>query len=239
MKKGIYILPNSITLCGMFGGFFAIIAALKGNFEYAAWAIVIAGVCDGLDGTVARMTNTASEFGVQFDSLSDVIAFGVAPAVVVYTWALAPFGRIGWVVAFLYTACGALRLARFNIQKHSTEKQSFTGLPIPAAAGVVVSTILFYQHMGWEGLRSNYMLMTMIIISVLMVSTLRFHSFKELNIKGRKPFLMLVLLVVFFSVFLMHPQWTLFLLGVFYLWGGVAENVFLVISGRGKEKPAA
>jgi CDP-diacylglycerol--serine O-phosphatidyltransferase len=229
VKKGIYLLPNGITLCGMFAGFFAIVSALQGDFVLASWAVVVAGVFDALDGAVARLTHSTTKFGIELDSLSDVIAFGVAPAVLVYTWALMPFGRVGWAVAFLFTACGAMRLARFNIQKDSTEKKYFTGMPIPAAAGVIVSTILFYGHMGWGATRSVYILVLTVILSFLMVSTLRFHSLKELEITKRKPFRLLVSFVVIIAVIVMHPEIALFAVGMLYLWGGLAENAFLLI----------
>ena len=238
MKKGIYLLPNGITLCGMFAGFFAIISALNGEFILASWAIVVAGVFDGLDGAVARLTNTSSSFGVQMDSLSDVISFGVAPAVMLYTWALMPFGRVGWAVAFLFTACGAMRLARFNVQKASTEKLYFTGMPIPAAAGVVASNVLFFDLMGWKSEGSFYALMLTIVLAVLMVSTMRFHSVKELGLKRRKPFMVLVFLVVVLSIISMYPEWSLFLIGMAYISLGVVENVYLVLRARRKAAPA-
>ena len=238
MKKGIYLLPNGITLCGMFAGFFAIISALNGEFILASWAIVVAGVFDGLDGAVARLTNTSSSFGVQMDSLSDVISFGVAPAVMLYTWALGPFGRVGWAVAFLFTACGAMRLARFNVQKASTEKLYFTGMPIPAAAGVVASNVLFFDLMGWKSEGSFYALMLTIVLAVLMVSTMRFHSPKELGLRRRKPFMVLVFLVVVLSIISMHPEWSMFLIGMAYISLGVVENVYLVLRARRKAAPA-
>jgi len=232
MRKGIYILPSAITLCGMFAGFFAIISAVNGRFFLASWAIIIAGVFDGLDGAVARLTNTSTSFGVELDSLSDAISFGVAPAVMVYTWALAPFGRVGWAVAFLFTACGALRLARFNVQKASTEKLYFTGMPIPAAAGTIAANVMFFDLMGWKHVGSFYVLLLTIVLSVLMVSTMRFHSQKEMGLGRRKPFLGLVFFVVLFSVIFMYPEWTLFLIGMSYLVGGIIENLYLLLFKR-------
>jgi len=230
MKKGIYLLPNSITLCGMFAGFFAIVSALQGSYVIASWSIFIGTIFDGLDGTVARLTHTTSKFGIELDSLSDVIAFGVAPAVLVYTWALTPFGRVGWAVAFLFTACGAMRLARFNIQKETTEKKYFTGMPIPAAAGLILSHVLFFDYMGWSAERSIYILFLTTMISFLMVSTLRFRSQKEFNLKRRKPFLALVFFVLLVSVIVMHPEISLFTIGAIYMWGGIAENVYLLLT---------
>lgn len=238
MKRGIYLLPNSITLCGMFAGFFAIVSAFQGSYVLASWAIFLGTIFDGLDGTVARLTNTTSKFGIELDSLSDSIAFGVAPAVLMYTWALTPFGRVGWAVAFLYTACGAMRLARFNIQKDSTEKKYFTGMPIPAAAGVLFSHVLFFEHMGWSAERSIYILILTAVLSILMVSTLRFHSQKELNLKKRKPFMVLVLFVLIVSVIVMHPEISLFAIGVVYMWGGIIENLFLFLTRKSRQEPS-
>jgi CDP-diacylglycerol--serine O-phosphatidyltransferase len=235
MRKGIYILPNAITLCGTFAGFFAIISAVKGNFVIAAWAVIIASVFDGLDGWVARATGTTTKFGIELDSLSDVIAFGVAPAVLSYQWALQPFNRVGWAVAFMFTACGALRLARFNIQMGSTEKKTFTGMPIPAAAVILSSMVIFYDHMGWTPTHSVFVLMVTVVISLLMVSTLRFHSHKELKLRERKPFLLLVVFVVLVAVIAMRPEVMLFMIGMTYLGIGLAENAYLLFVKH--EKP--
>jgi CDP-diacylglycerol--serine O-phosphatidyltransferase len=234
MRKGIYLLPNAITLCGMFAGFFSIIASLNGKFTVAAWAIVLAGVFDGLDGWVARMTNTSSKFGVELDSLADVISFGVAPAVLSFTWALSPFGRVGWAVAFLYTACGALRLARFNVQKETEEKKTFTGMPIPAAAGVISAIVIFYANMKWVPERSFFVLAIVILISFLMVSTLRFHSLKEINMRERKPFFILVAMVFVIAVFYMHPELTMFSIAIAYISLGLVENAYLVLVKKEK-----
>jgi CDP-diacylglycerol--serine O-phosphatidyltransferase len=235
MRKGIYLLPNAITLCGMFAGFFSIIASVNGKFTVAAWAIVLAGVFDGLDGWVARMTNTSSRFGVELDSLADVISFGVAPAVLSFIWALSPFGRVGWAVAFLFTACGALRLARFNVQKETEEKKTFTGMPIPAAAGVISAIVIFYANMEWVPDKSYFVLIIVILLSFLMVSTLRFHSLKEVNMRERKPFFILVALVAVISIFYMHPELTMFSIAIIYISLGLVENAYLVLVK--KEKP--
>lgn len=229
MKKGIYLLPNAITLCGMFAGFFAIISAFKGNFVIAAWAIVIAGVFDALDGWVARLTHTTTKFGIELDSLSDLLSFGIAPAALMYSWTLMPFGRYGWVAAFLFVACGALRLARYNVQMSGDEKKHFTGMPIPAAAGMIASTVLFYQHQGWNHEQSYYALFIIVITALLMVSTMKYHSLKEINIKERKPFGILVSFVIVFGLFFLRPELFLFCLGIIYLWGGLIENTFIFL----------
>ena len=233
MKKGIYILPNTLTLCGMFFGFFSILNAIKGNFEFAAWAIFIAGVFDGLDGWVARLTNSTTRFGIELDSLSDLVAFGVAPSVMVYKWAIAPFGRIGFAAAFLFTACGALRLARYNVQMGSTESKAFTGMPIPGAAGVLGAMVLFYEKI-WPAVpgRNIFMLILTIFLSIFMVSTLRFHGLKEIDFRRRKPFWILVVIVVVFVAFVTHPAETLFASAMIYLAWGIIENIYLMYRKR-------
>src|SRR3970040_2135941 len=148
IKKGIFLLPNLITSASLFGGFYSIIASLDGEFGKAAIAIIISAVLDGLDGSIARLTGSSSKFGVEYDSLADLIAFGLAPGVLIFTWALRPFGRYGWLAAFLYVVCGALRLARFNVQITTIESKRFNGLPIPAAAALVFSTVLLFFHIG-------------------------------------------------------------------------------------------
>lgn len=232
MKKGIYILPNSVTLCGMFAGFFAIISALKGNFSNSAWAIIAAGIFDTLDGWVARITHSTTRFGIELDSLSDVIAFGVAPAALLYTWTLSPFGRVGWVVAFFFTACGALRLARYNIQMGSTEKKHFTGMPIPAAAVIVSALVIFSEEVGWQPDRSYLVLFLTIVLSVMMVSTMRFHGVKEINFKRRMPFWILVTIVLVLAVVIMHPEVALFVFASVYLVTGIVENAWLLLRNR-------
>ena len=239
MRKGIYILPNTLTLCGMFFGFFAILAALKGNYLHSAWAIIFAMVFDGLDGWVARLTNSTTRFGIELDSLSDLVAFGVAPAVMLYKWALAPFGRVGWAVAFLFLACGALRLARYNVQMGSAESKAFTGMPIPGAATITATLVMFYHEM-WEAMpeKNFYILFLTISLAVLMVSTLRFHGAKELDFRNRKPFWLLVAIVVVFTVIVIHPPIALFLFAMVYLFGGILENVVLFYRRRRKMNKA-
>jgi CDP-diacylglycerol--serine O-phosphatidyltransferase len=233
MKKGIYLLPNTITLCGMFAGFYAIISALQGNFTISAWAIVVAGVFDALDGWVARLTHSTTKFGIELDSLSDVISFGVAPAALVYKWSLMPFGRLGWAAVFLFVACGAMRLARYNIQMGSSERKSFTGMPIPAAAGMCAAMTLFFTEMGWDPGKSHFVLFITVLSALLMVSTLRFHAIKEIDLKKRKPFWLLVLLVVLLAVIIIEPEVVLFIFAMLYLLGGIIENSYLLLK---KEK---
>ena len=239
MRKGIYILPNTLTLCGMFLGFYAILASLKGNYIHASWAIIFATVFDGLDGWVARLTHSTTRFGIELDSLSDLVAFGVAPAVMLYKWALAPFGRVGLAFAFLFLACGALRLARYNVQMGSAESKAFTGMPIPAAATIASTLVIFHDEM-WEALpgKNVYILLLTIILAVLMVSTLRYHGAKELDFSKRKPFWILVAIVVAFTIIVIHPPVALFLFAMIYLFGGIIENVILFYRRRRQMKKA-
>ncbi|RMG75263.1 MAG: CDP-diacylglycerol--serine O-phosphatidyltransferase [Nitrospirae bacterium] len=233
MKKGIYILPNSLTICGMFFGFYALISAIKGDYVRAAWAILIANIFDGLDGWVARLTNTTTKFGLELDSLSDLVAFGVAPAILVYTWSLIPLGRAGAATAFLFAVCGALRLARYNIQMVSEERKAFTGLPIPAAASVIATLVIFHSSFADnppEG--SFWVLLLTIILSVLMVSTLRFHGIKEIDLKKRKPFWFLVFFVTLIFITVVHPPIALFSFAMAYLLWGIIENTYLFYKRR-------
>ena len=232
MKKGIYILPNSITLCGMFFGFYSIMLSTQGRFTTAAWAIIIASVFDALDGWVARFTNSTSKFGIELDSLSDLVAFGVAPAVMLYQWSLMPFKNLGLAVTFLFAACGAMRLARFNIQMGTAERKSFTGMPIPAGAWICAATVMCYTDMEWDHQKSILILVQTVIVALLMVSTLRFHSLKEIDMKKRKPLWILVLIVFLFALVLMHPEVMLFVLSMLYMLIGLVENSYIYARDR-------
>lgn len=232
MRKGIYVLPNALTLCGMAAGFYAIVSAMKGNFVHSAWGIIIAGVFDGLDGWVARMTHSTTKFGIEMDSLSDLVAFGVAPAVMFYLWALMPFRRLGWAAAFLFVACGALRLARYNVQMGSAERKYFTGMPIPAAAGVTAATVLFFEDMGISPERSHVLLLMIFALSILMVSTLRFHGIKEIDFEKKKPFWILVAFVIIFIFVYVNPPTALFLFAMLYVAVGIVENGYLFFRKR-------
>ena len=236
MRKGIYILPNALTLGGMFAGFYAIEAAIKGHFITASWAVLVAMVFDGLDGFVARLTGSSSRFGIELDSLSDLVAFGVAPAVLIYQASIGPFGRVGMLVAFLYVACGAMRLARYNVQMVTEERKSFTGVPIPAAAVILTTLVIFSGKTGLDLMGSLPVLFLTFVISLLMVSTMRFHGMKEINFSRRKPFWFLVAMVIVFVIVAMHPEIALFLLAMVYLAGGLAENAYLQIAKRRKIK---
>ena len=228
----IYVLPNLVTTGNIFFGFYAIIHAIKGEFTVAAYAIVAAAVFDLMDGRLARMTRSTSKFGAEYDSLCDLVSFGMAPAILLYMWALQPFGRVGWLGCFLYTTCGALRLARFNVQAHVVEKNYFQGLPIPMAAGIVASSVLAYQDLEWEAPGSLWLLLMTYLLAIVMVSNFRYRSFKDLDLKERLPFRYLVIGVVLIAVIAYRPEVNLFLLFLTYALLGAVFGVLKI--GRNK-----
>lgn len=218
MRPGmhIYILPNLITTMNLFMGFLAIIQAIQGQYVFAAYAIVGAAVFDQLDGRVARMTHSQSKFGAELDSLCDLVSFGAAPGILLFLWALQPFGRIGWLVSFLFCACGALRLARFNVQHEVVEKAYFQGLPIPMAAGIVASSVLAFTDLGWDP-QHSYILLTMTaLLAFVMVSTFRYRSFKDIDLKGRLPFKYLIVGVLIIVGVAVRPEVMLFVVFMTY-----------------------
>lgn len=222
-KRGIYLLPNLFTTAGLFAGFYAIVAAMEGLFDTAAIAIFVAMIMDALDGRVARMTNTQSAFGAEYDSLSDLASFGVAPALVVYSWSLQSLGKLGWLAAFVFAAAGALRLARFNTQVQTMDKRYFQGLPIPAAAGFVASMVWLGVEYAIPG-SSIVVLAALftVMVAALMVSNIRYHSFKQIDLKGRVPFVAILLIVLIFVSISLDPPKVLFLIFFCYaLWGPV------------------
>lgn len=220
-RKGIYLLPNLFTTSALFAGFFAIVAGINGDFTAAAVAIFIAMVLDGLDGRVARMTNTQSAFGAEYDSLSDMLSFGAAPALVAFTWILQDIGKTGWVVAFLYVACAALRLARFNVQIGSVDKKWFIGLPSPSAAALVAASVWTFHSFDAEAF--GFKLLMLVIVGaagVLMVSNIRYYSFKDIDLKGPVPFVVLLAIVLGFVVISVQPSVMLLLLFGAYVASG-------------------
>ncbi|MCK5643985.1 MAG: CDP-diacylglycerol--serine O-phosphatidyltransferase [Gammaproteobacteria bacterium] len=226
-KKGIYVLPNLFTSASLFCGFYAILAAIQGRYETAAIAILVACLFDGLDGKIARFTHTTTQFGTEFDSLSDLVAFGVAPAVLAFQWALEPFGRFGWMACFMYLICGALRLARFNVQKKTLEAKYFKGLPIPAAASLIASLILFTSALGGlHGSRQILVIVLIYILSFLMVSTIDYLSFKEFELKNRKPFSFLVAIILMFVVIAYKPKIIIFFLLAIYVLSGPVITMY-------------
>jgi len=210
-RRGIYLLPNLFTTGCLFAGFYAIVAAMGGRFEDAAIAIFIAMIMDGLDGRVARLTNTQSEFGAEYDSLADMVSFGLAPALVVFIWLLSDLGKIGWLAAFIYTAGTALRLARFNTQVGRADKRYFQGLASPAAAAVIAGLVWVGQDYDLGG---RYMAIGAAIITVMlgvfMVSNVRYRSFKDLDLRGRVPFVAVLVMVLVFVLISIDPPQILF-----------------------------
>lgn len=219
-RRGIFLLPNLLTTAALFSGFYAIIAGMGGDFVNAAVAIIAAGIFDGLDGRVARLTNTTSAFGVQYDSLSDMVSFGLAPALVMFSWGLQPIGKYGWAVAFAFSACAALRLARFNTEAASADKRYFTGLASPAAAGLIATTVwVGYQvEIGIE--LSALVGVGTLIIALLMVSNIRYYSFKGIDFRGRVPFWVILAVVLLFVVIAANPDLVLLIIGIAYASSG-------------------
>ncbi len=223
-RKGIYILPNLFTLAGLFGGFYAVVMAVNGEFDKAAIGVFLAMVLDSLDGRVARMTNTQSAFGEQMDSLSDMVSFGAAPALICYIWALQGLGRWGWLAAFVYCACAALRLARFNVNTGVVDKRYFQGLPSPAAAALVAGFIWLMTDLGFDGadrlwgVSIPWIAFGVALYSGLtMVTNVPFYSFKDLSMKKSVPFVVLVLIALGIAVINIDPPTVMF--GVFVAYG--------------------
>lgn len=235
-RKGIYLLPNLFTTAGLFAGFYAIVAAMKGLYDSAAVAIFVAMVMDMLDGRVARMTHTESAFGAEFDSLTDMVAFGVAPALVIYSWGLSELGKVGWLLAFLHTAAMALRLARFNSQLTKSDKRYFTGLPAPAAAGVVVGYVWMQYDMGYVGEGSMLAAAITFLVAILMVSTVRYYSFKDLDFKGKVPFIVLLLIVMIFIGISFDPPKVLFAAFSLYALSGPVWTVMRLRGLKGLKR---
>jgi CDP-diacylglycerol--serine O-phosphatidyltransferase len=226
MRKGIYILPNLFTTGNLFCGFLAIISVFQEKFYFAAIAILVAGVFDNLDGKVARLSGSTSKFGVQYDSLADIISFGVAPALLAFSWALRPYGRFGWLAAFLFVVCGALRLARFNVMSAAGDTKYFKGLPIPAAATMIALTILLYLRLIETGWVKDIVILVMIyILAFLMVSSIRYVTFKEFDLARRKPFSLFIFIVLSMIVIVMEPVIVLFSFFLFYIFSGPINMV--------------
>ena len=217
-RKGIYILPNLFTLAGLFGGFYAIVMAMNSRFDQAAIGVFSAMVLDSLDGRVARMTNTQSAFGEQMDSLADMVSFGAAPALIAYVWALTGLGRWGWIAAFVYCACAALRLARFNVNTAVVDKRFFQGLPSPAAAALVAGFIWLMDEAGYQGEEVRwYMFALTLYAGLTMVTNVPFYSFKDLSIKRSVPFAVIVLIALGIAVINIDPPTVMF--GLFVIYG--------------------
>jgi CDP-diacylglycerol--serine O-phosphatidyltransferase len=231
--RGIYLLPNLFTTAALFAGFYAIVAAMNGRFEAAAVAIFIAMFMDGMDGRIARLTHTQSEFGVQYDSLSDMIAFGLAPALVMYVWALGSLGKLGWLAAFVYTAGAALRLARFNTQVAIVDKGHFQGLPSPPSAALLAGFIWVCHDYGINGEDYSALAFLLTVIAgVLMVSNMRFKSFKDFDLKGKVPFVAILIVVLIFVFISIDPPIVLFSMASTYALSGPIGTVFYLRKRR-------
>lgn len=211
-RKGIYLLPNLLTTGALFGGFYAVLSGFSGGYELAAIAIFVAMVFDGLDGRVARMTNTSSDFGVQYDSLSDMVSFGVAPAVVVYGWSLSGLGKVGIAAAFVYASCAALRLARFNVDSGLNNGKIFIGLPSPAAAALIAGFVWSAQALTPSLLLSSFTALLTALAGLLMVSNFKYPSFKQIDLRGKVPFVVILSIVMSFVVITIDPPRILFIL---------------------------
>ncbi len=232
-RKGIYILPNLFTLAALFGGFYSIVMAMNGRFADAAVGVFCAMVLDSLDGRVARMTNTQSAFGEQMDSLSDMVSFGAAPALIIYVWSLKGLGRWGWIAAFVYCACAALRLARFNVNTSVVDKRFFQGLPSPAAAALMVGFIWLMVDLQIPGAQVSWFAFALALYSGLtMVTNLPFYSFKDVNMKKSVPFVFIVLIALGIAIINIDPPTVLFGIFVAYGFSGFAVYAYRKAKGQ-------
>jgi len=243
-RRGIYLLPNIFTTAAMFSGFYAIVASMNGHFEKAAIAIFVAMILDGVDGRVARMTNTQSEFGAEYDSLSDMVSFGIAPALVMYQWSLSSmvelgwqWGKLGWLAAFIYTACAAMRLARFNTQIGTADKRYFQGLPSPSAAAVVAGLV-------WVGVDNSiigadlsiFTVVIMIALGLLMMSNVLYYSFKEFHFKGKVSFISLIVIVLVLALAALDTSKALFLVFGLYALSGPVLSLLRKVRKLGRKQ---
>jgi CDP-diacylglycerol--serine O-phosphatidyltransferase len=238
--RGIYLLPNLLTTAALFAGFYAIVAASRGHFDNAAVAIFIAMILDGMDGRIARLTNTQSDFGAQYDSLSDMIAFGLAPALVMYEWSLSSLGKLGWLAAFVYTAAAALRLARFNTQVGIVDKRYFQGLASPSAAMLLAGLVWVGADYDMPG--ADIALLTFpltVLTGILMVSNIRYMSFKDLDLRGKIPFVAVLVIVLIFVFISIDPPVVLFSMALVYALSGPTTTLVYLRRRRRERHPAA
>jgi CDP-diacylglycerol--serine O-phosphatidyltransferase len=226
-RRGVYLLPNLFTTAALFAGFYAITSAFNQRYEVAAISIFIAMILDGLDGRVARLTNTQSAFGAEYDSMADMISFGAAPALAMYVWSLAGLGKFGWVAAFVHAAGAALRLARFNTQLATADKRYFQGLPSPSAAAILAGFIWFCETHNFSGELVRYPAAALAMASgLLMVSNFRYYSFKDLDLRGRVPFLWAILIMLVFAFVFTNPPLMLFVIFAAYAVSGPVLTLF-------------
>lgn len=225
-NRGIYLLPNLLTTAGLFSGFYAVVSSMNGMFESAAIAIFIAMIFDGLDGRVARITNTQSAFGAEYDSMADMVSFGIAPGLVAYNWALSGMGKFGWLAAFVFVACAALRLARFNTQIGVADKRFFQGLASPAAAGVIASLIWVGAEYDINGHAYGLLMgLITIVMGLLMVSNFRYNSFKEVDWRGKVNFLVVLIIVLVFVIVALSPESVLLVIFMLYACSGPITTI--------------
>lgn len=233
--RGVYLLPNLFTTGALFGGFYAIVSAMNGSFTHAAIAIFVSMLLDGMDGRVARMTNTQSAFGEQYDSLADMVSFGVAPALVVFSWVLQDLGRWGWAAAFIYMACAALRLARFNTQIGVVDKKYFIGLASPAAASVIAGMVWVWSSAVPESPWGIVVAVATALTGLLMVSNFRYTSFKSLDFRGRVPFAFMLLVVLVFASLIIYQEQGILVIAILYALSAPATKGFRAVFGVQKK----
>jgi CDP-diacylglycerol---serine O-phosphatidyltransferase len=237
-RRGVYLLPSLFTLGNMFCGYACVVYAMRGAFETAAPFIGIAIVLDMLDGRIARLTGTSSEFGLEFDSLADIISFGIAPAILCFAWGLAPLGRLGWAAGFLFVTAAAMRLARFNIQSAATDKRYFVGMPSPAAAAVPAATVYAFPYGLHDSLGALPALAIVIVPAVLMVSTIRFRSFKTIDLQSRRPYTVLIVIAAGLMLITTHPRYVLMVTAYAYLASAFVGLALARLRRRGPAAPS-
>jgi len=235
LSRGLFVLPTLFTVGNLFCGYLSIWASIRGTFESAAVLVIVAAVLDALDGRIARLTNSTSAFGEEYDSLADLVSFGVAPAVLAYSWGLSDFHRVGWMASFLFVVCGSMRLARFNIQTKAMDKRYFVGLPIPAAAGVIVSLVLATPDRLIDRVWMSGLLALTIVLSYLMISTIRYRSFKDLDLRQRRPAWILPLIAAVFVIIGFAPKVALLAIALTFAASGPVSK--LVAFARRKPAP--
>ncbi len=226
LRKGIYILPSLFTVGNLFCGFYSIVLSMNREFELAAIMIFLAALLDGLDGRIARLTKSTSEFGIEFDSLADIISFGIAPSFLAYLWGLAPLKRIGWLIAFLYVVSASMRLARFNLQRTLADKKYFIGMPIPAAAIAIASCAFFFTSRITSKTPSIFMASLVLLLSILVISKIRYRSFKDVDLKSRKSYIYIFLFAFIFVAVAMEPKFVIFIISLVYLASGIFPIIF-------------
>jgi CDP-diacylglycerol--serine O-phosphatidyltransferase len=234
LKRGIYLLPTLFTVGNLFCGFTSIVQASLGEFEIAALLIIVAGILDGLDGRIARLTGTTSEFGVEFDSLADLVSFGVAPAMLSYLWALGSFGRLGWLIGFLFVVCAAMRLARFNIRADITEKRHFAGLPSPAAAGALATIAFAFPEAGDVAWLGTVIAVLVATLGLMMISRFRYRSFKEFDLANRHSYTYILPLAAIIVAIALRPKMAMLVLAAIYIVSAPLVYVWSLLRRRGR-----